>query len=282
MYRQRLVITIIFCLGLLFLTGCKPSTAKWQGYNEGRFTYISVNYPGILKQLFVTRGTTIKAGDPLFTLEQHPENEQLQQAEADLVSAQDAKEKAIADLALAQLTYNRDKSLVPKGAIQQSVLDAAIDDLTRTKSALAQANAELDAKSAKVAQARWTLAQKTIKSPKDAIIFDTYFRTGELVQTGQPVLSLLAGPDIKTIFFIPETEVGKIHLGQQVEIQCDGCPSLIKAKIIFISPQVEYTPPVIYSNETRSKLVFHIEAAPEHAEDMIKLHPGQPVTVSPI
>ncbi|MHB1949530.1 MAG: HlyD family secretion protein [Gammaproteobacteria bacterium] len=271
----------IFCTLSLLLAGCKPAPTKWQGYNEGRFTYVSVNYPGILQQLFVERGTAVKKDQPLFILEPQPQSEELQQAESDLVSAQDAVEKATADLALAQLTYNRDKTLVPKNAIQQSVLDAALDDLIRTKSALAQANADLVAKKAKLNQSKWVLSQKTVNSPKDAIVFDTYFRTGELVQVGQSVLSLLASPDVKTIFFVPETEVAKIHLGQKVWIQCDGCKSDINGKIVFISPQVEYTPPVIYSNETRSKLVFHIEAVPEQIEDASKMHPGQPVTVEP-
>jgi len=282
MKYHRLCVAMIFCSFMLLLTACKPSPTQWQGYNEGRYTYVSVNYPGILRQLFVSRGATVKKDQPLFVLEPQPQSEQFEQAKSDLTSAQDALEKATADLALAQLTYNRDKTLVPKGAIQQSVLDAALDDLIRTKSAVAQANADLIAKKAKLAESSWVLAQKTVNSPKDAIVFDTYYRTGELVQVGQAVLSLLAGPDIKTIFFIPEPEIGKIHVGQDVMIQCDGCAKPIKEKIVFISPQVEFTPPVIYSDETKSKLVFHVEAMPIQPEDAVKLHPGQPVSVSPM
>lgn len=279
-HKRSILAVIFFSLWMLMLSGCKPAPSVWQGYNEGRYTYISVNYPGILNQLYVDRGTMVKAGQPLFVLEQQPESDELKQAESDLASAQDTKVKDVADLALAQLTYDRDKSLVPKGAIQQSILDAATDDLTAKKSALAQAEVDLINKQSKLTQAQWTLKQKSVVATKDGVIFDTYFRTGELVQTGQSVISLLAPNDIRAIFYVPETDLGKIHFGQKVVMNCDGCGEAIKGNVVFVSPQAEYTPPVIYSDESRSKLVFRIEALPEQ-QYAWKLHPGQPVTVSP-
>jgi HlyD family secretion protein len=61
-----------------------------------------------------------------------------------------------------------------------------------------------------------------------------------------------------------------------VAVACDGCPSGLEAIVQFVSPQAEFTPPVIYSNESRAKLVFLVEARPAAAA-VATLKPGQPV-----
>ena len=75
--------------------------------------------------------------------------------------------------------------------------------------------------------------------------------------------------------------LAKVHRGDEVALVCDNCPTDLKALISFISPQSEYTPPVIYSESSRSKLVYLIEARlpPDKA---ILLNPGQPVAVRPL
>ena len=109
-------------------------------------------------------------------------------------------------------------------------------------------------------------------------MIDTFYLPGELVPAGRPVLSLLSPEQIKIIFFIPQSYLSQLKLAQLVTVTCDNCVSPIKAKIDFIAPQAEYTPPVIYSDALRSKLVYRIEAAP-NLNEAIKLHPGQPVNV---
>ena len=63
-------------------------------------------------------------------------------------------------------------------------------------------------------------------------------------------------------------------------LSCDSCPTGLSATISYIAPQAEYTPPVIYSESTRAKFVFLIEARPKPSEAAL-LNPGQPVTVRP-
>ena len=98
------------------------------------------------------------------------------------------------------------------------------------------------------------------------------------MQAGSPVVRLLPPENIKVRFFVPETVVGTLSVGKDVVLHCDGCPADIPAKVTYISTESEYTPPVIYSNETRSKLVYMIEARPS-ADNAPDLHPGQPVEV---
>jgi HlyD family secretion protein len=90
---------------------------------------------------------------------------------------------------------------------------------------------------------------------------------------------MLPPQNIKLRFFVPETVLGSIRIGQTITAQCDGCGNPITAQITYISPQAEYTPPIIYSRESRTKLVYLIEARPT-AEDAVRLHPGQPLDIS--
>jgi len=110
------------------------------------------------------------------------------------------------------------------------------------------------------------------------MVVDTLYNRGEWVQAGAPVISLLPPENIKLRFFIPQQQLGQVKVGQPVQVSCDGCAAPIAANISFISPQAEYTAPLIYSKENRATLVFLVEARPAPA-DAVKLHPGQPVEV---
>jgi HlyD family secretion protein len=112
-----------------------------------------------------------------------------------------------------------------------------------------------------------------------ALVHDTLYSEGEYVNAGQPVVSLLPPGNLKMRFFVPETIVGALKLGQEVRAVCDGCGAPIGAKISYVSRQAEFTPPVLYSREQRAKLVFLIEARPAPA-DALRLKPGQPLDVS--
>jgi len=130
-----------------------------------------------------------------------------------------------------------------------------------------------------LAQAAWKLRQRSVASTVAGTVSDTLFVRGEWVPAGAPVVSLLPPANVKARFFVPESKLGAVKVGQAVKLACDGCGAPIDAKVTFIAPQAEYTPPVIYSKDNRAKLVFLVEARPA-PEDAAKLHPGQPVDVT--
>ena len=92
--------------------------------------------------------------------------------------------------------------------------------------------------------------------------------------------ALLPPANVKARFYVPEPELASLRQGQAVLLSCDGCGAPIAARISYISPQPEYTPPVIYSNSQRARLVFLVEARPDPAQ-ATRLHPGQPLEVRP-
>lgn len=269
---------ILFLSVIFLLSACSRKTYSHQGYIEGRYTYISSSVAGKLLQLNVARGNNIHNGQLLFTLEPEPEADALAQAAANFQQAQAQQNQQQAALSLAKITLQRQQALLLKGATDQQSVDTARSNYLQTQATLAQTTANLNAAKASWQQANWSRHQKIIYAPKDAVVFDTYYLPGETVPALQPVLSLLTPQDIQAIFFVPEKELSHIHLNDMIQINCDTCKKAISANINFISPSAEFTPPLIYSNETNDKLVYRIEAS-FATQDATQFHPGQPVSV---
>jgi HlyD family secretion protein len=141
--------------------------------------------------------------------------------------------------------------------------------------------AAVEAARAAQAMAQWRLDQRHVAAPAAGIVTDVLARPGETIPAGVPVVSLLPPANIFVRFFVPEQLLAKVHYGEQVKLICDNCPTDLTATISFISPRAEYTPPVIYSEESRAKLVFRVEARPPRQQAPL-LNPGQPVSVRPI
>ncbi|MCG2732334.1 MULTISPECIES: HlyD family secretion protein [Pseudodesulfovibrio] len=314
-----MVQTILLTLGLaMILAACSENPAnRFQGYVEGEFVNIASPLGGTLDALSVVRGQQVRQGDPLFVLEHEYEQASVDDARHGLQRAQDSLadqetgqrpseiaaikarlRQARAAATLARIEYDRRVKLIREQTISQEELDQAKNDFDQTTHRVREINAELEtarlgARSGQVLvaeaevrqaqaaldQALWNLGQKTRVAPADGLIFDTFFRVGEWVATGQPLVSLLPPENIEIRFFVPEAVVGSLAPAQEVQVTFDGAPQPVAATITFISPSAEYTPPVIYSSQSRAKLVFMIRARPALA-DAPSLHPGQPVDVT--
>ncbi|HEY6260401.1 MAG TPA: HlyD family efflux transporter periplasmic adaptor subunit [Nitrospiraceae bacterium] len=279
--------------------------------------YIAAPFAGALESLHVQRGMQVKGGDPLFWLDSASEKASRDEAERRLAQAranlQDAKmgkrpseiealeaqlKQARAALKLSESEFVRQKALMRiPGATAELEFDRAramrdqnrerimqLDaDLktaqlgSRTDQVIA-AEAEVRAREAALAKAEWDFSQKHQSAPKAGLVFDTLYREGEWVAAGRPVIALLPPQNVKVRAFVPEARIGMIHPGDRVQVMVDGVRDPFIGTVSYISPKAEYTPPVIYSQESRSKLVFMIEAVfdPISASN---LHPGQPVDV---
>lgn len=266
---------LIFLASWILLVSCQRQPPVYQGYVAGEFRYISSNFQGVLKKLAVRRGDHVQDGQHLFTLDPLPESALLAQATAQVQQAQEVVKQGQANFDLMQTIYQRQRKLIVQSATSIQQVDISRGNFEQARAQLDHALAQLKSAQAQLLQANWGKEQKTIFSPTAAQVFDTYYLPGESVAPNRPVVSLLAPQDIKIVFFIPEKDLSRIRLNQTVTITCDGCSKDLRAQVNYISPQAEYTPPVIYSNETRDTLVFKIEAR----ETNHVLHPGQPVSV---
>jgi HlyD family secretion protein len=290
---------------------------SWQGYADAEYVRVSPTLTGRIVGIAVARGDHVAAGAPLFTqddaddkaardaaagkraeaearlanLQTAGRDTEIAQARADLVDLNATRDRIAKDLA-------RNEDLMRTGAASRQTVDQQRADLASATARGQAANAKLEqmlsptgrqyeiaAQSAMVAQARaalaqaeWRLNQRHVVSPVGAMVSDTYARPGETINAGVPVVSLLPRENILVRFFVPETELATIHTGDRIAIDCDSCATGLTATVTFIAPQPEYTPPVIYSESNRDKLVYLIEAHPS-PEQAIQLKPGQPVDV---
>jgi HlyD family secretion protein len=257
--------TAFVLLLALLANGCGNSDSDhYLGYVEGDFLRVASPIAGQLIELQVARGSQVQQGAPLFVLEQEREKAAVDESTQRLNQAQ-------AQLKFAESEYRRQQDVRRRGLGSVQQLEDA-----RTQAQTAQGR--LDEVSAQVTQARWQLTQKSQASPATGVVEDTYFRVGEWVPAGTPVVSMLPPENRFLRFFVPQDIVGSLKTGQAVRAYCDGCPAAIEGRISFISADAEFTPPVIYSREARQKLVFLVEARPS-AQDALKLQPGQPVDV---
>jgi HlyD family secretion protein len=301
----------------LCLAGCgAPAERALQGYVEGEYVRVAAPFAGTLQKLAVQRGAQVASGAPLFALESDNEiaarrqaEQQLQAAEArlsnlmtgkrapevEMVAEQLRQAQAARELSAANL--RRQEALFKSGFISKAALDDVRTQLQRDDAAVSQLQAsvttaklpgrpdeiraaEADASAARqaLAQADWRLSQRAVAAPTAARVSDTYYVVGDWVPAGGVVASLLPAANVKIRFFVPETELGRIKPGQNVNFECDACGAPMSATVSFISDRAEFTPPVLYSKENRAKLVYLVEAKP--ASDVgAKLNAGQPVDV---
>jgi len=222
--------------------------ASLQGWVEADLIFVSPDENGRIDKLAVREGDSVNKGTALFELD-----DELQRADA-AVSA--------ASLENAKAAFDRAVQLLKANAGTQKAYDDAEAAL---RTAQARDNAALT-----------RLARRRIASPVSGTVQQVYFRVGEMVTAGKPVVALLPPANIKVRFFVPETTLPTIGIGDAVELICDGCPNGLRANISFISRTAEYTPPVIYSREERAKLVFMVEARPDRPR---LLRVGQPLGV---
>ena len=294
----------------------KGGAVTYQGYVEAEFVHVAPGVGGRLDRLFVKRGETVAADAPLFELDASQEaaavrqaDETLSASKAQLADLGTGKRRTEIDVTRAQLDQataterqsasqlERDKAQFEAGGIARAVLDASraehevdaarvrelkgqvdvAEQAARPEQIRAQTS-HVAAAAAALDQVRSRLAEKKVVARQAGLVVDTLFREGEWVSNGAPVVRLLPPANVKVRFFVPQPSLGLFPLGGKLAIRCDGCPATVAAAVTYVSTEPEFTPPIIYSNDSRAKLVFMVEARPA-AESAPLLHPGQPVEV---
>ena len=234
----------------LFVSACAPSDdGSYQGWVEAEQVFVSPHETGRIETLSVREGDSVATGAPLFTLDDELQQADLNQAQATVTNSRQAFERA------------------------QLLLKTAAG----TQKTFEDAEASLRTSEARLNSSQTRLARRKVASPVSGVVQQIYFRQGEMVPAGRPVIALLPPENIKLRFFLPETMVPAIAIGETVKVSCDGCAADLTARVSFMAQTAEFTPPVIYSLEERSKLVFLVEARPEKPA---ALRVGQPVSVS--
>lgn len=301
---------------LLTVTGCGDKPEGFQGYVEADMVYISPVLGGRLEKIYIDHGDFVKKGSKLFDLDSIEYAAAVAESEANLRKAQDdlndllkgvrpeeikalkakiSKLEAICELA--KIVHARNTLLLAKDAIaakehdtsrllqiqnnwemEESKRNLEIAQLPAREDRIASAREAVKAAENALAGAKWRLEQRFVKANQDAFIFDNLMRQGEYAAAGTPVIMMIPPENMKVRFFVTYPDAQKIHAADRIEFHPDGSLESYRARVNYVSLRPEYTPPVIYSRDSNSKLVFMIEADVD-PQCAFKVNPGMPVTV---
>lgn len=300
----------------VFSLKSNAASPRYLGYVEGETTLVAPPVAGRLVSLAVERGDRVEKGNRLFVIDTTQAEAEVARASARLaefqarhnnlltgkrVEEQDViraqRRQVEATLVAAEADLGRQSELVARNIASRHAYDQAFAQVAelRARAAalvareragdLAARQPEIDAAAAMVEQQQAALARAKNQlselmpvAPDSALVENTFFNVGEWVPAGSPVVSLLPDFRIKVRFFVPEPEVAKARTGTRIRFSCDGCPPDLGATIVYVAPRAEYTPPIIYSQGARAKLVFMVEARPD-AMAHSPLQPGLPINV---
>ncbi len=311
------LLAVIGALSFWWMNSRSAAPEGWLGYVEGEAIEIAASVSGTLARLDVTRGGQVIAGQPLFSLNAISSDAEIRRLEAQLAQAQAQRADlgksrqrpaelgvaraqqaaARAEVVRTRRDYQRISTLAARGFATKVQLDASRAAMQSAEASLQQALAseasgelagredQIAAADAAVAAAQAALDAQRRRgneiaplAPAGALVEQTYFNPGEWVPANSPVVRLLEPGRVKIRFYAPEDAIAALKPGTRVTVSCDGCGSF-SATVRYVSPQAEFTPPVIYSERARSKLVFLVEATPDTG--LARLRPGLPVEVRP-
>jgi len=291
-----------------------PGPVSWNGYVEDDYVYAAAASAGTIQSIAVKEGQLVHKGDVLFVLEASQQQAQYEAAKARADAAQATLEnlqtgsrqeeidvteaqlmKAKADLNLAQQNLARTQDLFDRGLTPVATLDqskgtaqaaqAAVDQLQaqlkvqQLPARDAQqigAEASLAAAKADAASAKAALDNRKVIAPEDGRVERLFYKAGEVAGAGAPVLSLSGAEAMKVLFYVNEGDRQQFALGDVLSVGCDGCASGLTATISHFASDPQFTPPIIYSRDERSRLVFLTEAV---LADQSGILPGQPVSI---
>jgi HlyD family secretion protein len=299
------------------LAACSEAPSSYQGYVEGDFLNIGPEEGGRVTQLLVREGDRVEAGTPLFTMDDTTAQADVTSAQTALAAAEATladmksgarqpeiealiaqRDQGQANLQLSKIQFDRQNRLVESGARPKEMLDEARAALTRDQARIVEINKdiqvaqlgarinqieaarqEVDAAQAVLDKANYLLARRKVEAPAQGQVSEIVTRPGEVVAAGVPVVTMLPPGNLKIRFYVPQGQMAQLGQGDEVSITCDGCPGPTTARISFVADEVEFTPPVIFSDQSREKLMVMMEARTQKPVDFLR--PGQPVDVTP-
>jgi HlyD family secretion protein len=312
MSPQRIVIGVLALAAVVLVAvvaiapALKP-TPLLSGYIEGEPLYLAAPVSGQLFAVDVVRGQRVGAGAPLFVIDtrsltavRQQANGQVRQAASSVAAARASHSQLAAQVAVARANAAeadreavRSRRTLAAGTISRQDMEKAQTAAQAAHATLAAAERQARAGEAQIAAAGGQLGQAegvrtdalarltqaAPTAPAPSRVEDVFFQVGEWAGANQPIVSLLPDDRVRLRFFVPERQVARYRVGETVRFQCDGCARGLTARINYVSPRPEFTPPVIYSLQSRDRLVFLVEAMPANPRG---LTPGLPADVIPL
>jgi HlyD family secretion protein len=307
------IVGAVVTLLLVRRTANGPIGLKVSGTLEVTTIELAFKVEGRLHERLVDEGETVRNGQTVARLDSDELMQDRDARAADLRSAEAAladlqagsrreeiargeatlnRVKAEADRAAAD--YFRSEELLRREVISRMEYDAAKAAKDSSAAALREAEENLrllkagprpdavrqakgrqDAAQAALALSATRLAQAVLASPANGIVLSKHAEPGEMLTPGSPVITIGKMDEVWLKAYIPETELGRVKVGQIARVTSDTWPDKVyEGKISFISPQAEFTPKNVQTEKERVKLVYRVKITLSNPNGELK--PGMP------
>ncbi len=248
--------------------------ASSNGRIEAQTIDVAAKYAGRLDEVLPKEGEVVEAGAVLARLDDRDMQAQILGAKAAVLRAKASKQIAEASvmqaqsaLEVARTTHDRVVKLNADGHAAQSVLDDATNSLHSAEAAVAMAEAQVSDSDALISQSEAELDRLNValddlvvRAPLRARVLYRLHEPGEVVAAGTPILTLLDLTDVYMNLYLSAPVVGALALNDESRIILDPIPDyVIPARITFISPESQFTPKTVETQEEREQLVFRVK-----------------------
>jgi HlyD family secretion protein len=305
---------VLAASGLVFSSFHWFKRPHFSGYTDTFYVYLSAPSLGYLNKRYVMRGQPVKAGERLFEIDAQPEHSQrlaatafVKQMEKTLIDLKRPRRKPeIAAIEyqilqtdenilrikkhferLVQLSKHQfvdEDTLYTNEKMMQELLyqkkqleeNLKLSHLGARQYQIKAQQSAVNAAIAKLNETNWYIQHKIGCAPNNGYIFDTFYVEGELVPAAKPVMSMVVPENNYVEFFVSAKDVSQLKLGQMINYFFYGDKIKKAAKINYISQNIEYMPPVLFTQYYQEELVFRVRASPM---DKINFPLGQPVEV---
>jgi len=179
-----------------------------------------------------------------------------------LIAAQDVdRARQAYEVAKAQERSARERLALVLEGPRPDQIDAARWQVTQAEAALAQA--------------RSRLREAIVVSPIDGVVLRKNLEVGETANPGVPILTLVDPKDVWLRAYVPETEVGRLKVGDPGRVRVDAFPDRVfTGRLIEIGSEAEFTPRNVQTKKERVNLVFRIKIQIDNPDGLLK--PGLP------
>lgn len=313
-------ITAILAVSALGLLGCAQARAEGpaplQGVVEFEDRAIGFEVGGRLLKVPAERGSAVKAGDLLATIDdsleraardvrrsdQKSAESQLSLVKAgarreDVNAAEAAVRGARSTEQLLKKKLARERKLHESGVTPSSVVEDLEGQLARATAEregaeqrvgalrhgarpqeVSGAASRVESASAAVKLEDEKLERHELRSPIDGSVTDVHALGGEIVAAGAPVVSIADTGHPYVDVFVPQGSLGGIAVGVKASVRVDATPGTLSGHVEYVSPRTEFTPRYLFSERERSNLVVRVRVRVDDPER--QLHAGVPAFVN--
>lgn len=307
---KRIAIFGIFLLLCLSCSERRNSYIKLSGIVEGKEVEVSSKIPGRIKEIYVDEGDRVKENDIIAVIDSSDYEIQKKQIEAivesasanlkllergarreDIRVAEELLKQAETNLRSAERDWNRAKRLFEEKSITEKQWEDARtkyefalaqfkqseENLKKLRRGVREEEIELAKAKLKEAIAGLEAIEKRIKdceihAPLDGIVSVKLRERGEVVNAGTPIVKIINSEKVYIYVYIPEKEIGLIKIGGIAEVRVDSFPEKkFEGRIVYISPEAEFTPKQIQTEDERTKLVFKTKIEMDNREGIFKV-----------